>query len=1344
MLRAKPERAGGSAGGERKGQVGGVGDVDPAELVGSLWSVTRAGARSGRGYHYQDAVGAWLCGRALSGDLAVERIVPEGFEDLSCEGPDGYYVQVKSRQERVGDFTAATVARHLLDLAERHGRRREAGLVGQPVLVLERPVAGEVFPEWGRTVGSLPVDHPVRLALRAAGGRRGMTADQVESACQPVSLYVLPWRVAAQETRDVIVARHGLMPAAAEPVVLALRNAVAECADANASVDWRGSAGVDRTGLERITTDTIALVDRNALEEALSTGLCEPVDFDQPLQDSKFYEGVEVQPGHVAAGLPTPRPEVTGQVVAALDQGETVLVTGPSGVGKSTVMWAAAYSTRHVLWYRVRRLREGDVDVLARLARASLPSPRSPVGLVVDGVGVGATEAWDALQRRLADVPGVVLLGSARTEDLLPLRTLSNCTRIDVRLDETVAEQIHAQLLQTAGTQVPHWREAYQAADGLTLEYTHLLTRGRRLADVIAEQINRRVAERRDTELQIVARAAVAHRWGADLPLRGVQAQVGADEAAFREALGRLNVEHLIHVRGTRLTGLHQLRSTALADAVHTTPPPTLTETIVNVVDLLEDAQLQPFVVGVLTDRPDLDALLLDRLATELERRSTPEARTSILQALRLVDFHRLANHWVPVLDRHGVKPANRTLTLQLAMIGSEMPRDLLKPEIDAATTELRTLITRSFPLRDGLLSRSGALRIANTLLEHTDLATACRFLAVLAGTDLDIAAHIDQTAHQSQLAQAMAEASNKTLGNLLGAARAVSIQLALRLLDVAGGPETVFTKLRQDWPWLVEAVVVDRDEAKIAYARTLHISDQAESDVDQAARDLARVLLRCLPQCASADVQALLPGDIPVQIGEKDFGVSKLQRQYDHPPTEVAWNRIALLVATSAIAAMDPTTRADTARTIVRLVRQYLQDLTRGWCISRNRPQELAGLNRQRALLRDLADTLTLPIDPAALSTSPVDETAPTAGTDHLHTLASCVTDNLTSGLVSSDRRWSSLAAFVGDTLRDSVRKVREEERWDLLDEQPPPELDHIDRQLDDLHVVLAELAWGDLTPEKTVATARSGPYQQALERVAKQARAAATARATRLTDGFVEAAEQIGIPVQVLTRPLVDTKGVYWPPVETAFAVAVPDVASWAATLGKITELLPSQSGGRPPVLLVPFIAGRPVRHLAHQLITKLWPGHDLLDSWADQLPPPHPTPLTDAVLDACQALQGLSGLAVLATRRGTTARHQEYGEREAARFQGAFQVIAGMQPRDAVLSAIVDHLSSIADRVQAEIDTGSAAAEEDRALAVGLALGSTGTTTDDFTTHVGLTAISIQWDLDPTVAARLVDQH
>jgi len=37
----------------------------------------------------------WLAARSLAGRLMVEQIVPEGLEDLSCEGADAWHVQVK-------------------------------------------------------------------------------------------------------------------------------------------------------------------------------------------------------------------------------------------------------------------------------------------------------------------------------------------------------------------------------------------------------------------------------------------------------------------------------------------------------------------------------------------------------------------------------------------------------------------------------------------------------------------------------------------------------------------------------------------------------------------------------------------------------------------------------------------------------------------------------------------------------------------------------------------------------------------------------------------------------------------------------------------------------------------------------------------------------------------------------------------------------------------------------------------------------------------------------------------------------------------------------------------------
>lgn len=74
------------------------------------WAESRSGAVAGRGHHYQDLVGAWVALQVLTGDIDAGRVLPEGFEDLTCESGTPQQVQVKSRQERVGDFRAASRA----------------------------------------------------------------------------------------------------------------------------------------------------------------------------------------------------------------------------------------------------------------------------------------------------------------------------------------------------------------------------------------------------------------------------------------------------------------------------------------------------------------------------------------------------------------------------------------------------------------------------------------------------------------------------------------------------------------------------------------------------------------------------------------------------------------------------------------------------------------------------------------------------------------------------------------------------------------------------------------------------------------------------------------------------------------------------------------------------------------------------------------------------------------------------------------------------------------------------------------------------------------------------------
>lgn len=1171
--------------------------------------------------------------------------------------------------------------------------------------------------------------------------KAGLNSDELETWCDAVSLYVLPWGLAAEGTRSAVVQRLGLLPVAAEAAVLALRSTVASRADANAETSLSEAAGLSRTDILRIVTEVAETIDHASLGEALSAGICEPVDFDRPLEAAGFYEGIDVQPGHIAAGLPAPRPVLAGQIADAINRGQSVLVAGPSGVGKSTVMWTAAYATRHVLWYRIRRLRAEDIAPLVRLVRALKPSTRSPVGFVVDGVGIGAADAWDTLHRELAPIPGALLLGSVRSEDLLPLRSQADCVQITVSLDEEVAEQIHAGLSASGATTAPHWREAYEAADGLTLEFTHLLTRGRRLSDVLSEQVERRVFEGRQAEIEILARTSIAHRWGVDLPLRALQQQLGLGDSDLRIALSRLADEHLVHEQLGRLSGLHQLRSSRLADAVHALPPPVLDETVIAVMQLLADTQLQPFVVGVLSDRPDLDSVVLDQITVELARRSGMEATVGALQALRLVDVTRCATGWAQILDRHQVPPALRPTTLQFALMDGDLLPNL-KDEVEAAIPEIRATSSSGSPLRDALTDRLGTTTTGLLLSQCDDPAEAQRLLAVLAGVELDITGWPSMLS-DSPFSRVLAAAPVESLGDIFTAAGAVSVGLAGELLRLAGGEEYVLSALTAHSPWVTEASVVERDGSRVAYARLLHVSDQAQPDSERALQDFGRTLLRCLPECDSVDVQSLLPGGVPLAIGDFISGVSHLKRRYDSSPTQVAWLRARSLIGAMAANAADWTTRTATACAELPTLHRYLTELTRIWCTGRH-PRDPNDLSTMQTKLQEWANSLVRPVDISFLSTLPVGKVAPGGGADSLQMLVNGIAENLTRR-IGDPQQYAALAGYVGENLKGLALRVRDEERWHLIGQEPPDVLDQLATILADLHVVLAELVWGALGPKPLTAEARSGPSTQALARAANLARRVAEARSVAAPLKLQADAGAAGLRISVYTRPISDPGTTEWPAMELAVGVELNELTEWQTALEQLSTLLkhnPGSQGSRRAVLLVPLIAGRPVRLMAQQLQTTLWPGSELFDTWKTALPAAHPTPLTDACIDAHQALQCLSGLAYLASVRDIDPRHQEVADQAAARFHQACRAIAELRLGNSVAETVVGFLEGLALRVDGEATEAEALRNSGiPTLAAAIAHGATGHPNDDYRQLDGLTTIALQWDLDPARAARLL---
>src|SRR5205814_1702566 len=120
---------------------------------------------------------------------------------------------------------------------------------------------------------------------------------------------------------------------------------------------------VDRV---RVTCQTLeATLDPNQMDELERAGSIASIDFGQrsDLVPEQFLAGVDVSPLHIAARLDIARPTELSEVRQGLIDHRYSLIVGPSGSGKSGLLWRTAYelTAERVRAFRVRSLSSDQV-----------------------------------------------------------------------------------------------------------------------------------------------------------------------------------------------------------------------------------------------------------------------------------------------------------------------------------------------------------------------------------------------------------------------------------------------------------------------------------------------------------------------------------------------------------------------------------------------------------------------------------------------------------------------------------------------------------------------------------------------------------------------------------------------------------------------------------------------------------------------------------------------------------------------------------------------------------------------------------------------------------------------
>lgn len=550
------------------------------ETLDEIFARLRTGAANVAGVTFQISVAGLLLagGRSLHDGLpTVVEIRPEGFEDVDCRLRDGGWLLVQCKQRSstrpFGLSEIASIVAHA-SVAET-ARDYDGEVTGFAIVTngtFAVPATG-----WGSTLSAndsalvSAVENALAEADRDTADARGLVA-----RTRLIALAESPAHVAQHH----LELAYELHPAAASIARAQLSADIATLSSTQRGAEVAAAQTRSVGDLDSMVSRLVETIDVAALDDAVREGVCEFADFAHGTADteSQFFSGVRVVPGHIAANRDVIRVPECESVLAALEDSNHVLIVGPSGTGKSGLLWrSAAMLQDGPMILRVLRVgTQDDALDLVRYVRLLGTSAERRVIVCVDDLGRAATEYWAEARDRLLEIPGVVVLGACRQEDLLASIS-TGATLLESGLSTASALRIYDRIRANGIPLTSEPEEAIARSAGLLMEFVAIATTGRRIRDVLSRQVESLRAAGELVALDSLRLVCAMHTLGREVPAARLPELLGQTESSISRGLTRLQDEHLVTSEdGVSWRGLHDLRAEVLLDLLHQTPPPTL------------------------------------------------------------------------------------------------------------------------------------------------------------------------------------------------------------------------------------------------------------------------------------------------------------------------------------------------------------------------------------------------------------------------------------------------------------------------------------------------------------------------------------------------------------------------------------------------------------------------------------------------------------------------------------------------------------------------------------------------------------------------------------------------
>lgn len=344
----------------------------------------------------------------------------------------------------------------------------------------------------------------------------------------------------------------------------------------------------------------------------------------------EYRRGVQARWEHIVAGADCIRDERLREIQKHFQQRAVVIIRGASGQGKSTVGWRYVHDyCAEGLRFHVR-LVEGR-EHAQRIANALSSHVRRLNVKAVAYLDLSPSDSgWGELVPELV-AAGLKVLIAVREEDFrranVAVGDFDYSEVVLERVTKKEAEAIFSTIRPDRSVRMLDFEDAWTrfAAEqgGPLLEFTHLVSEGESLASRITAQIRRIQSDAgtnrnglTEAHLELLALAAVANEAGARVSLVKLCESTGI--SLLTGPLNTLENEYLLRVeedgRIPAVSGLHPLRSKAVMNALFADAPALWQQYAVRVLALLIDEDIESFLLGAFSRRPDFNDALFKEL----------------------------------------------------------------------------------------------------------------------------------------------------------------------------------------------------------------------------------------------------------------------------------------------------------------------------------------------------------------------------------------------------------------------------------------------------------------------------------------------------------------------------------------------------------------------------------------------------------------------------------------------------------------------------------------------------------------------------------------------------------